>query len=452
VVLPFAFAVAGLLALCAGTAWLVLHPALLTTYHYNQDIIALTHLFVLGWIASIVMGATYQLVPVALETRLHSEPLARWQFVLHCVGITGMVWMFHVWNLKQVGHFGSVLAIGVALFVYNIGQTLRRVEKWSVTATAITGAITWLALAVLAGLSIAAGKSLNGLESATESASVVSPLLSALRSVATFIARFDPIALMHAHAHLGAVGCFTILIVGVSYKVIPMFTLSEVQSQFRAGASILLCNLGLAASFITILLRSRWKPVAALLGVLALTMYGWELTAILRKRKRRALDWGIKYFLTAIIALVPVTSLALVLSWPGLPLNSFTGQLENLYGFLALVGFISFAIVGMLYKILPFLIWFKCYSRQVGRAQVPSLAELYSSRWQAVGYWAYVLGLATTAVGILCASEPLVRTGCVLLAAALITLLINVALMLSHKFHPKTRPFPSQNRPAAKFA
>src|SRR5215475_2805226 len=76
VTLPLAFILTGVLALCVGTTWLVLQPELLATYHYNQYVIAVTHLFVLGWICSVVMGAMYQLVPVALETRLYSQRLA----------------------------------------------------------------------------------------------------------------------------------------------------------------------------------------------------------------------------------------------------------------------------------------------------------------------------------------------------------------------------------------
>src|SRR5215475_12898928 len=76
VTVPLMFILTGLLALCGGTVWLVFQPVLLATYHYNQYVIAVTHLFVLGWICSVVMGAMYQLVPVALETRLYSQRLA----------------------------------------------------------------------------------------------------------------------------------------------------------------------------------------------------------------------------------------------------------------------------------------------------------------------------------------------------------------------------------------
>ena len=450
VALPLAFMLTGLLALCAGTGWLVLQPGLLATYHYNQYVIAVTHLFVLGWICSIVMGAMYQLVPVALETKLYSERLARWHFAFHLVGFIGMVWMFRIWNMKQVGHFGSVLALGVGFFVYNIARTLRRVPKWNITATAVAAALFWISFTVTAGLSIAIAKCSYDSTEGLATSHGVRTLLDGLRSMAWFMSRFDAISAMHAHAHLGGVGFFTMLIVGVSYKLIPMFTLSEIQSKRRAAGSVALLNVGLAGSFATILLRSPWKLAFALVGVGAMATYGWELAAILRARKRRTLDWGIKYFLTAVVLLFPLSALAVVLSWPGLPLNVFTGQLENVYGFLGLLGVVSLAIIGMLYKIIPFLVWFGRYSRQIGRAQVPSLADLYSTRLQGVGYWTFLAGVAATCVAAVCSSETGVRIGCGLVVVGVLTLAVNVGIMLTHLCRPRTRPFALRAPPVPK--
>jgi hypothetical protein len=450
IALPLTFTLTGLLALCSGMVWLVLQPSILAGYHYNQYVIAATHLFVLGWICSVVMGAMYQLVPVALETKLYSERLARWQFAFHLVGFVGMVWMFRVWNMKQVGHFGCVLGVGVGLFVYNMARTLWRVPRWNVTATAVSATLAWICLAILSGLSVAAAKC--AYDSTSSATGAVGVLLGGLRSIAGFLARFDPISTMHAHAHLGGVGFFTMLIVGVSYKLIPMFTLSEVQSRRRAICSITLLNAGLAGSFVTILLRSPLKLAFALMVVSALAVYSWEISAILRARKRRALDWGIKYFLTAIMLLLPLSVLAVVLSWPGLPLNTFTGQLENLYGFLGFIGVITLAIIGMLYKIIPFLVWFGRYSRQIGRAQVPSLADLYSARLQALGYWAYLAGLTGTCAAILLSNETEVRIGCGFMALGVTTLSLNVGKMLAHFFKPTLKPFTLPTSTTAKIA
>jgi len=444
--LPLRFIVTGLLALLTAVVLLLFHPNLLTTYHYNQQVIAVTHLFVLGWIGSVVMGAMYQLVPIALETRLYSERLARWHFLFHLVGFTGMVWMFWTWRLTHVGHFGTVLAAGVGLFLYNIGRTLARVPRWSTVASAVSSGLVWLGLTVLAGLSLTIAKC--SYDEALE-AHPSPPLALALRGLQAFgrlVSHLDAIGAMHAHAHLGVVGVFILLILGISYKLVPMFTLSEIQSPTRARLALGILNVGLLGQVLTIATRSRLKFGFALLLVGGLIIYGIEMRAILRARRRRALDWGMRGFLTALLILFPVAGLGALLAWPTLPLTAWTGQLENWYGFLALAGVVSFAIIGMLYKIVPFLIWYRSYSRQIGRARVPALADLHSSTLQAAGYWSYLAGLLATSAGIVLAHAAVTRAGCALLAASLLMLFLNVVKMMRHLVTPQILPLES-NRP-----
>lgn len=424
--LPLLFTITALLALFLGAGWIVARPEILALYHYSPGAIAVTHLFVLGWLCSIVMGAMYQLVPVALETKLFSERLALIQFAFHLAGCVGMVWAFLVWNLKSVAIFGAVLAVGVVIFIYNIARTLLRVPKWNVVATSVASAIGWVLLAVAAGLVIAVAKSYS----------------ESLPALAGLVFRFDPIGAMHAHAHLGAIGFFLILIVGVSYKLIPMFTLSELQNPRRAAWSVILLNAGLAGSFVSILLRSPWKLAFALVVILALGLYALELRAILCARKRATMDWGVRGFLTAVSLMFPLSIIAAVLSWPGLPVNAYTMQLENVYGFLGFVGVVTFAIIGMLYKIIPFIVWFGTYSRHIGRAQVPSLAELYSARLQIISYWIFLAGLLATLLAMEFSNSSAVRCGTGLLTASLAVFGINVATMLRHFVRPQLKPLP----------
>lgn len=439
--LPLRFVLTGILCLLAGVAGIIVRPDLLATYHYNQYAVAVTHLFVLGFMASIVMGAMYQLVPVALETRLQSERLGRWHFLCHLVGFVGMVAMFWLWNLKQVGHFGSVFALGVGLFVYNLARTLGRVPRWNVVASGIASALFWLVAGVLAGLVIAAAKC--AYDSPTvPGGPIVAWLVARLEAVAGYLGRFDALALMHAHAHLGVVGFFLMMVVAVSYKLLPMFALSEPQNTRRALWSVGLLNAGLAALFFTLTLRSAWKLAGAALVAAGLVAYGLEIRAIVRARKRRALDWGLKYFLTALTLLAPVAALGILLAWPGLPATALTTQLESVYGFLGLMGVIGFSIVGMLHKIIPFLVWYRAYSPHLGRWKVPSFGDLYRERLQVAGYWFYLAGLVVTSVGTALGEAAGVRAGCSLLAASLVAFAVNVGYMLSHLVHPRLEPLP----------
>jgi hypothetical protein len=417
--LPLRFILAGLVALYAGVVALIARPDILAAYHYNQHVLAVTHLFVLGWICSIVMGAMYQLVPVALETRLFSERLAKWHFVLHLIGFLGMVWMFWVWNMKQVGHFGSAVTLGAGFFVYNLVRTLARIPRWNVVATGIASALFWVSMTVLAGLYLAAAKCWN-----------FSP--------------FNPVAQMHAHAHLGVLGFFILMIVAVSYKLVPMFMLTEVQSVRRAAWSIGLINAGLLGVFLTVLLGSPWKVAAGVVVVAGLAVYGIEIAAMLRARKRRAFDWGLRYFITALTLLVPLAGLGLVLALPWSEATPLLAQLENVYGLVALLGVVTLAILGMLYKIVPFLVWYASYSKAIGRYKVPAVADMYSARWQAAGYWPYLIGLGTLAVAAAVESEAGVRWGVVLLLLSLAAYAVNLARIFRHLRQPSLEPLAPQ--------
>jgi hypothetical protein len=189
--------------------------------------------------------------------------------------------------------------------------------------------------------------------------------------------------------------------------------------------------------FAAVLLESPWKIAGALATVLGLAVYGWEMRAILRARKRKSLDWGLTYFLTALGLLAPLSILSLVLCWPGLPVTALTTQLENVYGFLALAGVVTLAILGMLYKILPFLVWYTRYSPLVGRAKVPALADMYRARLQAVSYWLWLAGLGGGSVASAFGCAPAMQASCAALAAGVLVFAVNMGLILSHLARPK---------------
>jgi hypothetical protein len=441
--LPLRFLGTGLLALAALPVLLWMRPEILATYHYNQYVIAATHLVVLGWVGSVVFGALYQLVPVVLETRLYSERLARWHFLCHLIGFAGMVWMFWEWNLKQVGHFGSVLALGAGLCIYNLVRTLARAPRRSWITFTVASALFWLAATLTVGLGIAAAKCTYESAARLSPASPLGALVHALEATATYLKRFDQIGLMHAHAHLGVVGAYVVLLIGVSYKLVPMFALSPTPHAGRAWGSLVLLNLAVPGSFFTILHRSDAKLFFTVLGVAGVALYGWELIRLLRRRRRPVLDLPLRYFLTGLAWLGGACGLALYLSWPGLALTPRVGQLENLYGLWGLLGALSFCLLGMLYKILPFLVWYRRYGPWIGRQPVPALHELYASGLLRAGFGLHGLALLGLSAATLLGHAASVRYGAVLLAAAVACHLINAGRMLGHLRRPVPAAVPA---------
>jgi len=80
VVIPhYAF---GGLTWLAVTLLIVFNPEAFTQHFFNPELLAITHLLVLGWITMIIFGALYQLLPVIMEVKLYSEPFAIASFIM----------------------------------------------------------------------------------------------------------------------------------------------------------------------------------------------------------------------------------------------------------------------------------------------------------------------------------------------------------------------------------
>jgi hypothetical protein len=103
----------------------------------------------------------------------------------------------------------------------------------------------------------------------------------------------------------------------------------------------------------------------------------------------------------------------------------------------------------MLYKIVPFLVWYARYSSEIGLRKVPALADLYSSRLQACGYWLFLCGVVATGAATALGHAWAVRSGCALLTVSLGLFALNMGRIVSHLFKPKTEPL-SMPAPAAR--
>jgi hypothetical protein len=119
-----------------------------------------------------------------------------------------------------------------------------------------------------------------------------------------------------------------------------------------------------------------------------------------------------------------------------LPLNAFTGQLENVYGLLALLGVVTLAILGMLYKVVPFLVWYARYSRDIGRRKVPALADLYSVPLQKVGYWTFLAGTILAVIATTLGHAHCVRHASVIWTISVALFAVNFVRICSHLVRP----------------
>lgn len=416
--LPLRYFATALVALLLAALGLPSQGALLADFYYQARILALTHLITLGWITMTMMGALIQLVPVALGGALYSPRLARIQFWLMLVGVAGMVGHFWIGRFAGMAASALLVLLAVVLFLVNMGLTLRRVRQWDTVVWHIGAALVYLA-------------GTAGLGS-----------LMALDKVLDFLPG-DFLGILQAHAHLAALGWVTMMILGVSYKLLPMFTLAEIWSERLARMTFWSLNGGALGLFWSLLWGSRLTAAFAALAAASLALYGFQVVRTLRARRRPALDWGIRYALTAVGYLLLAALLGVGLAAGVVRDEAVAARLGFAYGFLGLAGWVSVMIMGMMYKVVPFLVWYVAYSDRVGLGRVPGLADLYSVRAQRWGYWLLNAGILGTAAALTWGEPASLRAATGLLAAAVLIFVLNMAGVFRHLVRPTPLPIPS---------
>ena len=383
----FACAAAAFVAGALGTAWLA--PEL-TGHYYHPHVVALTHTITLGWITMAIMGATYQLVPVVLERPIWSERIARWQLAIVALAVTGMVVHFYLGTWPGLAAAAAMLAAGIGLYLLNLavtfrglgrrGSGLRIVTTWTATARLMVMGLTGLALTTLFGLSLAAN-----------------------HLVRLLPGEFFPT--LHAHVHLALLGWVTPMMLGVSARVYPMFLLAPSAGPWTSRLQIRAVAFGVPALVVGLL----GVPGLTLLGTLAVAVaalvHGSWVVRMVRARKRPELDWGLRFTITATAFLGPAIVLGVAIA-----AGALAGPRAALaYAVVVLGGWISLTIVGMMLRIVPFLVWYRVYGPRAGREPVPTLAGLSSARLEGASYALLTGGIGLLAVALLWGDATWVR-------------------------------------------
>jgi hypothetical protein len=403
----------------AATALPWLAPVL-GRHYYHPRVLALTHTVGLGWITLAIMGASYQLVPIVLERPVLSVRLARWQLAMLGAGLVGMVGHFWLARWSGLAWAAGLVGLGVVAHAWNVGHALRGLGRWSPTASAFALALAGLGLTGLLGLALAVNR--------------LWPVLP-----------LDPLTAVHAHFHVALLGWVAPMIVGVAARVYPMFLLAPEPS--RGAITAQLVGLGVGALGIAAGLGG--VPVAGPVGVLAaaaaLGGHAAWVVRMARARRRPGLDWGLRFVLTGTACLAPGGLLGL-----GLAAGLLRGPRAALaYAVLALGGWVSLTIVGMLLKIAPFLVWYRVYGPRAGREPVPTLAQLSSARGEAAAYALLVGGVAVLAGAVLAGAPwPWIAGSGALLAAGAWCLAAVLARVVRH-FAVARRPAGTPRSPAA---
>ena len=301
----------------------------LWTSHWNPALIGLTHLFTLGFMTMTMLGALLQLLPVLSGERVPGgTPLA---FAVHLLMVAGVLCLSAGFVFREYFLLGiAVVLLAMALvgFTVAIGRKL-------VTNIAGGDSIHAMRLAIVALL--------------------VTIGLGCYRALVYLYPLESPLNLTMLHVSWALLGWVLILIMGISFQVIPMF---QVTPDYPSRLTRLIPPV----IFTGLLLLAFVQAPVAVAGVVivigaAVLIYAGFSLRLLQHRKRRLMDVSVRFWQLGLSCLI----LAVLLFWlvfllPGVAGSAMTfARGLMLAGVLMVLGFACSIIMGMLQKIVPFL-------------------------------------------------------------------------------------------------
>ncbi|MBX6380726.1 MAG: hypothetical protein IRZ01_08635 [Thermoflavifilum aggregans] len=353
-VLPF-YAGGAFFLICIALALLWVVPEL-NGHYAAPHIVALVHMFTVGWASMIMMGATYQLLPVICEHDLFSSRLSLFSFCCVFVGALLLIssfWWFHPgwWMLSG----GTLIWIASVAYLINVVGTGGRCDRHHIRKCFMVFAGSWFVFTTTLGW------------------------WTALQFVHP-VSHVPIPTWLKIHAHVGMAGWFLQLISGVSTQLIPMFLLGKSKKSYLLNWAFVLQNIGLLSFVVLSWLIGihAWIWISVALVVAGIVFHLAYLYDAYQHRVRKPLDLQMKHSLLSFLFL----SLA-ILSIP--VVYAFDHRWSIIYGMLLLMGWVSSLILGQTFKTLPFIVWNDRYKQWNGKFKVPLPRQLYSERklqWQ----------------------------------------------------------------------
>jgi hypothetical protein len=113
----------------------------------------------------------------------------------------------------------------------------------------------------------------------------------------------------------------------------------------------------------------------------------------------------LRFAVTGTVCLLPAVGLGLALAC-----GLVAGPRATLvYAILGLDGWVSLTIIGMMLKIVPFLVWYRVYAPQAGRQPVPTLAQLSWPAAERLAYACLTGGMLALAGAAALAAPPVIE-------------------------------------------
>ncbi len=335
---------------------------------HSPALLAATHCITLGFMAMVMLGAIQQVVPVIIGSQMPSPRLVAWLTMLPLTaGAILLTTGFALSKPELLNLSWPLLGLAFLIFISASLFSLARAAAKNPTRTAILLSILSLAGAVTLGMLMARGYATG--------------LSIPYASLAT------------AHISLALGGGVMLLIIGVSYQVVPMFQLTPNYPKWLTTYLAPAILVALLLSLIPVLFEPapRWPELIAEIIFWILTSCYAVITLKLQsQRRRRVPDATLSFFRLGMLALIAAALFSLASLLP----TAYSDHLRMLSVLTFLLGFAMSVIQGMLYKIIPFLVWFHLFRGGVNAIKVgiPNMKEIIPERWM---WWHLKLHVGT---------------------------------------------------------
>ena len=394
--LGFAWGLAGAVGLAR------LAPALASGSFLDPRLLALTHLFTLGFLTTVITGVLYQIFPAMLGVGERSRGVAWAALALHVAGT-------------------ALLAGGLLL-----GQRYLQSAGWSVLFAAVFGT----AWNLLPQRRKAPRNRQLGLYVSYAHMGFGFAMFVAGARIGDALGWWTTprLGLISAHLHLALGGFVTMTAFGLGSRMIPMFYGSarpipaalDRQLPRLLGTAVVLYALGAVMD----LRALAWLGSGLMAAAAALFCYlgvGW-----FRSRARRALDPATGLLTLALVALATAIPLGLAAAASGMRRPG----LLVAYVLTLLLGWAGALVLGVSFRVLPTLTWHHRFAARMGRPGTPPMPVMLHRGLGVTAAVSGALGVAVLVTGVGAGSLPAPRAGAGLYTLAITATILHHVRML----------------------
>ncbi len=396
------------LALAGAFLVLALDPGPVWGFFYGPHQFAVVHLVTLGWITCSINAATIMVAPMALQMQLR----ATWVDGVVCggvlLGVAGIV--THFWLESYTGVWSSALILLLAFgtLAWRVFAALSRAKSPLAIRLHVGCAYANLLLATVYGIVLALNKRAGFLE-------------------------VPHLTTVFGHVHLAAVGWALMMVVGVGYRLLPMYLPAAPPARAAPWLSLVLLQGGVLGLSLAFLFDPAWRQpfavaIAAGLGVFLLDVVRMKRNPRPPPAKLRRPDVGMLHALQSFLYLLLAAGVGMFLVFN----EEWQTDWIMAYGVFGLVGFLAQIVVGISMRLLPMFSWKEAWTGSGFRELPPSPHEMPLRRAQVAAFVLWSAGTPLLAVGLGRSLTPCIAVAAWLLLCATLLAGLSSARVLRH--------------------